>query len=160
MDHSASAATIAKLVILVRLLSTPTGYQQDWLHYQLLIWADAELGLAIFCSSIAALRPLIRVMGGHPLPNLNQMSDTPVDNTNRTADANVSDQLSLATQPKRRDFVARGMRDEEYELTSVETLNEDRRIMDERRAIQERNTLESQAQIRALRAAHASYIPG
>lgn len=33
---------------------------QEILHYQLLIWADVELGLAIFCASAAALRPLLR----------------------------------------------------------------------------------------------------
>lgn len=33
---------------------------QTILHYQLLIWADVELGLAIFCASAAALRPLLR----------------------------------------------------------------------------------------------------
>ncbi|KUI59691.1 hypothetical protein VP1G_06871 [Cytospora mali] len=55
----ASAATIAKLVILVR-LGHSTGLAADHLHYQLLIWADVELGLAIFCASTAALRPLLR----------------------------------------------------------------------------------------------------
>lgn len=33
---------------------------QEILHYQLLLWADVELGLAIFCASAAALRPLLR----------------------------------------------------------------------------------------------------
>lgn len=138
------------MVILVKLLTVPPGYKSDWMHYQLLIWADAELGLAIFCSSVAALRPLLRVMGGHSLTNLNQMSDTPGDNTGRTADPNVSDQLSLSTQPKRQDFVARGMRmpDEEYELTSVETLKADRRIMD------------NEGRIRALRIANTGYVSG
>ncbi|KAI7780597.1 hypothetical protein LA080_015880 [Diaporthe eres] len=55
----ASAATIAKLVIIVR-LSTVDKEAQEILHYQLLIWADVELGLAIFCASAAALRPLLR----------------------------------------------------------------------------------------------------
>ncbi|POS81016.1 hypothetical protein DHEL01_v200589 [Diaporthe helianthi] len=55
----ASAATIAKLVIIVR-LSTAEKREQEILHYQLLIWADVELGLAIFCASAAALRPLLR----------------------------------------------------------------------------------------------------
>lgn len=61
LEHhcSASAATIAKLVIIVR-LTTVSKDEQEILHYQLLIWADIELGLAIFCASAAALRPLLR----------------------------------------------------------------------------------------------------
>lgn len=55
----ASAATIAKLVIIIR-LSNAGRSEQEILHYQLLIWADVELGLAIFCASAAALRPLLR----------------------------------------------------------------------------------------------------
>ncbi|KAK7738390.1 hypothetical protein SLS53_006205 [Cytospora paraplurivora] len=55
----ASAATIAKLAILVE-LGHAKGKAVDHLHYQLLIWADVELGLAIFCASSAALRPLLR----------------------------------------------------------------------------------------------------
>lgn len=41
-------------------LSTENKVSQQILHYQLLIWADVELGLAIFCASAAALRPLLR----------------------------------------------------------------------------------------------------
>lgn len=41
-------------------LSTENKESQEILHYQLLIWADVELGLAIFCASAAALRPLLR----------------------------------------------------------------------------------------------------
>jgi hypothetical protein len=61
LEHhcSASAATIAKLVIIVR-LSTADKKTEEILHYQLLIWADVELGLAIFCATAAALRPLLR----------------------------------------------------------------------------------------------------
>ena len=29
------------------------------MHYQLLLWADSELGLAIFAASLAAIRPLL-----------------------------------------------------------------------------------------------------
>ncbi|KAG8159845.1 hypothetical protein KVR01_010482 [Diaporthe batatas] len=54
----ASAATIAKLVIIVQLSTADRGAQQP-LHHQLLIWADVELGLAVFCASAAALRPLL-----------------------------------------------------------------------------------------------------
>ncbi|KAI0913205.1 hypothetical protein F4823DRAFT_85218 [Ustulina deusta] len=55
----ASTATIVKLVIIVRLPSAK-GATADGLHYDLLLWADIELGLAIFAASAAALRPLLR----------------------------------------------------------------------------------------------------
>ncbi|KAI0196139.1 integral membrane protein [Xylaria flabelliformis] len=55
----ASTATIVKLVIIVR-LTTATGKTADGLHYDLLLWADIELGLAILAASAAALRPLLR----------------------------------------------------------------------------------------------------
>lgn len=55
----ASTATIVKLVIIVR-LSTAKGEVADGLHYDLLLWADIELGLAILAASAAALRPLLR----------------------------------------------------------------------------------------------------
>lgn len=45
-------------------LSTEDKESQEILHYQLLIWADVELGLAIFCASAAALRPLLRRFPG------------------------------------------------------------------------------------------------
>ncbi|KAI0443363.1 hypothetical protein F4803DRAFT_328634 [Xylaria telfairii] len=55
----ASTATIVKLVIIVR-LPYATGEEADGLHYDLLLWADIELGLAILAASAAALRPLLR----------------------------------------------------------------------------------------------------
>ncbi|KAI1188778.1 hypothetical protein F5B17DRAFT_253321 [Nemania serpens] len=55
----ASTATIVKLVIIVR-LSYTKGKAADGLHYDLLLWADIELGLAILAASAAALRPLLR----------------------------------------------------------------------------------------------------
>ncbi|KAI0408940.1 hypothetical protein F4802DRAFT_305283 [Xylaria palmicola] len=55
----ASTATIVKLVIIVR-LPHAKGKAADGLHYDLLLWADIELGLAIFAASAAALRPLLR----------------------------------------------------------------------------------------------------
>ncbi|GAP84925.1 putative integral membrane protein [Rosellinia necatrix] len=55
----ASTATIVKLVIIVR-LPNATGKEADGLHYDLLLWADIELGLAILAASAAALRPLLR----------------------------------------------------------------------------------------------------
>ncbi|TGJ78596.1 hypothetical protein E0Z10_g10170 [Xylaria hypoxylon] len=55
----ASTATIVKLVIIVR-LPYAKGKEADGLHYNLLLWADIELGLAILAASAAALRPLLR----------------------------------------------------------------------------------------------------
>ncbi|KAF2970200.1 hypothetical protein GQX73_g3373 [Xylaria multiplex] len=55
----ASTATIVKLVIIVR-LPNAKGKVADGLHYNLLLWADIELGLAILAASAAALRPLLR----------------------------------------------------------------------------------------------------
>ncbi|KAI1369556.1 hypothetical protein F5Y08DRAFT_97124 [Xylaria arbuscula] len=55
----ASTATIVKLVIIVR-LPYAKGEAADGLHYDLLLWADIELGLAILAASAAALRPLLR----------------------------------------------------------------------------------------------------
>ncbi|KAI0012050.1 integral membrane protein [Xylariaceae sp. FL0662B] len=55
----ASSATIVKLVIIVR-LSTAKGAEAEGLHYDLLLWADIELGLATFAAAAAALRPLLK----------------------------------------------------------------------------------------------------
>ncbi|KAI1180658.1 hypothetical protein F4777DRAFT_528831 [Nemania sp. FL0916] len=55
----ASSATIVKLVIIVR-LPYAKGQAADGLHFDLLLWADIELGLAILAASAAALRPLLR----------------------------------------------------------------------------------------------------
>ncbi|XXH05757.1 hypothetical protein Hte_012193 [Hypoxylon texense] len=76
----ASSATIAKLVIIVR-LSTAKGAVADGLHYDLLLWADVELGMAIFAASAAALRPLLckyvpAIWGrSTPTPNSHGASD-------------------------------------------------------------------------------------
>ncbi|RYP71820.1 hypothetical protein DL770_008058 [Monosporascus sp. CRB-9-2] len=59
----ASSATIVKLVVIVRLTSS-SKEEEKALHYDLLLWADIELGLAIFCASAAALRPLLRHIPG------------------------------------------------------------------------------------------------
>ncbi|KAK6956415.1 hypothetical protein Daesc_001692 [Daldinia eschscholtzii] len=56
---TASSATIVKLVIIVR-LSTAKGEEAQALHYDLLLWADIELGMATFAASAAALRPLLK----------------------------------------------------------------------------------------------------
>ncbi|KAJ4394389.1 hypothetical protein N0V93_003606 [Gnomoniopsis smithogilvyi] len=55
----ASAATIVKLVIIVR-LQTAKGSAASALHYELLLWADIELGIALFAAASAALRPLVK----------------------------------------------------------------------------------------------------
>ncbi|KAI0489666.1 hypothetical protein F4859DRAFT_161020 [Xylaria cf. heliscus] len=55
----ASSATIVKLVIIIR-LPYAKGAEADGLHYDLLLWADIELGIAILAASAAALRPLLR----------------------------------------------------------------------------------------------------
>ncbi|KAH9885936.1 integral membrane protein [Xylariomycetidae sp. FL2044] len=61
MGCFASAATIVKLVIIVR-LSWAKGEEATGLHYDLLLWADIELGMAIFAASLAALRPLLKLI--------------------------------------------------------------------------------------------------
>ncbi|RYO90886.1 hypothetical protein DL766_009987 [Monosporascus sp. MC13-8B] len=59
----ASSATIVKLVVITRLTNS-SKEEEKGLHYDLLLWADIELGLAIFCASAAALRPLLRHIPG------------------------------------------------------------------------------------------------
>ncbi|PSR83430.1 hypothetical protein BD289DRAFT_353427, partial [Coniella lustricola] len=54
----ASAATIVKLLLLVQLQYAEPS-QLEYIHYQLLVWAVVELGLSIFASAAAALRPLV-----------------------------------------------------------------------------------------------------
>ncbi|KAL1864570.1 hypothetical protein Daus18300_007585 [Diaporthe australafricana] len=91
----ASTATIVKLVIILR-LPTAEGEAQKILHYQLLIWADVELGLAIFCASAAALRPLLRLFSrkwGSTNPRSNP---TPYG---RSADARTSFDALSGTEP-------------------------------------------------------------
>lgn len=56
--NSASSATIVKLVIIIQ-LQTAEGARAKGLHYDLLLWADIELGMATFAASAAALRPLL-----------------------------------------------------------------------------------------------------
>ena len=60
---SASSATIVKLVVIIK-LTHASKEEEEGLHYDLLLWADIELGLAIFCASAAALRPLLRHIPG------------------------------------------------------------------------------------------------
>ena len=43
------------------------------MHYQLLLWADSELGLAIFAASLAAIRPLLAKFN---VPNVTKWSTT------------------------------------------------------------------------------------
>lgn len=76
--YSASSATIAKLVIIVR-LSTAKGAEAVGLHYDLLLWADIELGMAIFAAAAAALRPLLKhvpaILGSTQTPNSHGTSE-------------------------------------------------------------------------------------
>lgn len=58
MGAFASSATIVKLVIIIQ-LRTAEGARAKGLHYDLLLWADIELGMATFAASAAALRPLL-----------------------------------------------------------------------------------------------------
>lgn len=73
MHHSASIATVVKLFILVQLQYAKPD-QLNWLHYQMLVWAEVELGLSIFAASAAALRPLLRAVIGHSRSNDTQFS--------------------------------------------------------------------------------------
>ncbi|KAK7754374.1 hypothetical protein SLS62_003667 [Diatrype stigma] len=59
----ASSATIVKLVVIIKLTHASKA-EEEGLHYDLLLWADIELGLAIFCASAAALRPLLKQVPG------------------------------------------------------------------------------------------------
>lgn len=68
--YRASASTIVKLVIIIR-LNNATGDQVQPLHYQLLLAAEIELGLAIFAASMAAVRPLLVKLN---IPGLNKGS--------------------------------------------------------------------------------------
>lgn len=52
-----------KLVIIVR-LQTAKGTAANALHYELLLWADIELGIALFAAGSAALRPLLKSVPG------------------------------------------------------------------------------------------------
>ncbi|CAJ2512843.1 Uu.00g009620.m01.CDS01 [Anthostomella pinea] len=70
----ASSTTIVKLVVIIRLTHASKA-EAEGLHYQLLLWAVIELGLAIFAASLAALRPLLR-----HLPAFWNMSRTPKSN--------------------------------------------------------------------------------
>ncbi|KAI0469242.1 hypothetical protein F4859DRAFT_137909 [Xylaria cf. heliscus] len=55
----ASTATIAKLIMIIRLWHA-TPPEAEGLHYDLALWADIELSLAIFAASAAALRPILQ----------------------------------------------------------------------------------------------------
>lgn len=80
-SYSASSATIVKLVIIVR-LSTAKGEEAQALHYDLLLWADIELGMATFAASAAALRPLLK-----HIPNIWSRSQTSNSRSRTTSEA-------------------------------------------------------------------------
>ena len=46
-------------MVIIRLVHAKAAEADD-LHYDLLLWADIELGLAILATSAAALRPLLK----------------------------------------------------------------------------------------------------
>ncbi|KAI0112907.1 hypothetical protein F4814DRAFT_419871 [Daldinia grandis] len=77
----ASSATIVKLVIIVR-LSTAKGEEAQGLHYDLLLWADIELGMATFAASAAALRPLLK-----HIPSIWSRSQTSNSRSHTTSEA-------------------------------------------------------------------------
>ncbi|KAI1766110.1 integral membrane protein [Hypoxylon sp. FL1150] len=54
----ASSATFVKLYVIVRLVKA-TGAEAADLHNDLLLWADIELGMAIFAVAAAGIRPLL-----------------------------------------------------------------------------------------------------
>lgn len=148
--HSASAATIAKLVVLVKLSTATDLVQQDWLHYQLLIWADAELGLSTFCASIAALRPLLRICMGRSLTNMNTADgQTPDPEGNRGGSGSGSGNGCARQAFQHRLMVhhqgggggggndvgqlGNAKPDDFFELTSIDTclVKEDRKALDD-----------------------------
>lgn len=98
---SASAATIAKLVILVK-LQTAGGYETEWLHYQLLEWADIEISLAIFAASAAALRPLARRLAGHSMHYITDSSDASFTTFTATPGSVRASGTEASTQPPNR----------------------------------------------------------
>lgn len=126
--YSASGATIAKLVLLIK-LETATGVELDWLHIQLLTWADVELGLAIICASIAALRPLFRILVGHKTtkwstttlvnsPNRGYSMQTfSRDNSRRTFNMDVEAGTSSSRDVSSKD----PFRSDEYDMSSIDT---------------------------------------
>jgi hypothetical protein len=59
----ASSATIVKLVVIIRLTHAAPA-EAEAMRFDLLLWADIELGLAIFAASAAALRPLLKYLPG------------------------------------------------------------------------------------------------
>lgn len=127
--YSASGATIAKLVLLIK-LETATGVELDWLHIQLLTWADVELGLAIICASIAALRPLFRILVGRKTtkwstttlvnsPNRGYSMQTfPRDNSRRAF--NIDEELGTGSN-SRNTSGKDPLRSDEYDMSSIET---------------------------------------
>lgn len=125
----ASAATIAKLVILVKLQRTK-GYKEDWLHYQLLEWAAIEVGLAIFAAAAAALRPLVRRLTGHSLPDI---TTTDKSATAVAVTGHAEQTSGTEASPQRTDTENTGSVDtsEQYELRSFNSKEPTLKIEDE-----------------------------
>ncbi|KAI3394015.1 hypothetical protein diail_3333, partial [Diaporthe ilicicola] len=124
----ASTATIAKLVIVMRLPTADAAGQKS-LHYQLLIWADVELGMAIFCASAAALRPLLRkfsTIWGSANSKSNSTPYGPSDNASASCDAlSGIEPLSPGAQDRQLSHSASGPGGpdgvHEYELSQMDS---------------------------------------
>ncbi|KAI8624001.1 hypothetical protein F5Y19DRAFT_342754 [Xylariaceae sp. FL1651] len=123
----ASSATIVKLVIIVR-LPYATGKDAKSLHYDLLLWADIEIGLAILATSAAALRPLLR--------HLSIIRDaTPKQGSSGTDESGPYHELAVSrqiTNPKKRDSgmvtVGRLRSHEGHDSISLAAASEDRLV--------------------------------
>ncbi|CAN8101567.1 unnamed protein product [Discula destructiva] len=96
----ASAATVAKLILLVQLNEAATQNDPDkiqWIHTQLLIWSDAELGIAIFTATMSGLRPLVRrLMGRKPV----RWSDKTANNNNNNNNPSLGNGLHRGAYPR------------------------------------------------------------
>lgn len=91
------------------------GKAADGLHYDLLLWADIELGLAILAASAAALRPLLR-----HIPAL--LDGTSKRGTRETQDSGPYHELVLNSRDPNKNQAADGvavMRPRTHESTAA-----------------------------------------
>ncbi|KAK2598686.1 hypothetical protein N8I77_012078 [Diaporthe amygdali] len=143
----ASGATIAKLVIVVKIPNADAETQKI-LHYYLLLWAGVELGLAIFCASAAALKPLLRKFPKIWGSANSRSSHTPYGHMyGRSTDASASHRPQGSTEPLSggyRELSNTGSRSgrpagiQEYELSQMDT---DRSLEQQKRYKYQRQTL-------------------
>ncbi|KAI0384521.1 hypothetical protein F5Y04DRAFT_293359 [Hypomontagnella monticulosa] len=100
----ASSATIAKLVIIIK-LATAKGGDALSLHYDLLLWADIELGMAIFATASVAARPLLKkistICGKKAQTPVNQGPDHAVGPYRMVSVSN--DVIDIEQEPKSND---------------------------------------------------------